>query len=470
VYGSTGSSDAGVGATPTFAEEAGMSQTVTPITPITIVSLDGHTQVPESAWAHYLEPRYHEYLPRLRDDNVRWIDVMGRLMVDRVNANVETFDLDGVYRAGGLAGIFDLDERLRQMDREGIAGEMVYNGEPRITGLFFQQTNGRYPDEVCEAGARAFHRYVHDTFGPSERLLLTGVTGHAPCRDMEATLAETRWIADHGFVGTMAPGSTAQVDGPPLYDEYWDPLWALCAEAGLTIVVHAGYGTVAGPFFEEISSVYDEMQRTGEPTEVVMERFNTTQMVAKFFDTIGTRKPLWQFTLGGVFDRHPDLRVLLTEIRADWQPALLAHLDAAWEANRESLPATRRPSEYWESNCTTCLSFAHRAEVELRHEIGIDTVTFGRDYPHPEGTWPNTTAWIRDAFAGVPETELRMMLGGNGPTFEQLMGPGPSATPELLDHFEVRGGYLKPAEADARLPESAPAVDADLAVLAGRAR
>ena len=121
--------------------------------PITIVSLDGHPQMPESEWEHFLEAKYHEYLPRLSGDNVRWIDVMGRLMVDRINEQVDVFDLDGVYRADGLDGIWNLDTRLREMDREGIAAEVVYNGEPRMTALFFQQTNGRYPDEVCEAGA-----------------------------------------------------------------------------------------------------------------------------------------------------------------------------------------------------------------------------------------------------------------------------------------------------------------------------
>ena len=49
----------------------------------------------------------------------------------------------------------------------------------------------------------------------------------------------------------------------------------------------------------------------------------------------------------------------------------------------------------------------------MRHEIGIDTIAFGRDYPHPEGTWPNTVGWIREAFEGVPEPELRKMLGEN---------------------------------------------------------
>ena len=53
----------------------------------------------------------------------------------------------------------------------------------------------------------------------------------------------------------------------------------------------------------------------------------------------------------------------------------------------------------------------------MRHEIGVETISFGRDYPHPEGTWPHTREWLRDAFAGVPEDELRLMLGENAIRF-----------------------------------------------------
>ena len=435
--------------------------------PLTIVSLDSHTQVPESAWADYLEPSYHDLLPRLSNENQKWIAVMGKLMVDRINEQIDVFDPEGMY-GEGFRGVVDCDVRLAQMDREGIAGEFIYNGEPRQVALFFQQTSSRFDLDAREAGARAHHRWVHDTFGgASDRIFLTGVTGHAPCHDMEATLAETRWIADHGFVATMAPGSTGAADHPPLYDEYWEPLWSLCEERGLTLVVHAGYGTEAGPFFSEVADVYDEMQAAGALTDELLARFSTSTMVKSFFNNLDTRRPLWQLTLGGVFDRHPDLKLLLTEIRADWLPAMLAHLDGIFEQHRDDLPATRRPSEYWHSNGTTCLSFAHKAEVEMRHEIGVETIAFGRDYPHPEGTWPNTREWMREAFAGVPEPELRMMLGENairrmgldaerltqvaqrvGPTVAELMGGGPEVTPELIGHFDLRGGYLKPAEGE----------------------
>ena len=113
----------------------------------------------------------------------------------------------------------------------------------------------------------------------------------------------------------------------------------------------------------------------------------------------------------------------------------------------------------------------------MRHEIGVETILFGRDYPHPEGTWPHTREWLRDAFAGVPEDELRLMLGENairffgldrdrlaeiakriGPTVEEIIGGG-EVGPELIENFAMRGGYLKPAEGEAKLPlvdEAAP--------------
>ncbi|HEY6531903.1 MAG TPA: amidohydrolase family protein [Acidimicrobiales bacterium] len=453
---------------------------------LTIVSLDGHAQVPEYAWETYLESQYHDLLPRLRHENVIWNDTMGRLMVDRTHSDHDVFDLDGAYRNGGLNGMYELGTRLEQMDREGTAAEFLYNGEPRTVSLFFQPTSSKYDYEVVEAGVRAHHRWIDDEFGSAnDRILLVGVTGHAPCHDMDATLAETRWIADHGFVGLVAPGMTGYPDMPPLYDTYWDPLWSLCEDAGLTVVVHAGYGAEAGPFQAEVAAVHAEMQKSGAPTDDLFARFSTSTMVSEFFDPMQTRKPLWQLTLGGVFDRHPKLKVLLTEIRADWLPALITHLDGIFEERRDELPTSRKPSEWWASNCMTCLSFAHRAEIEMRDEIGVDTVAFGRDYPHPEGTWPNTKAWIREAFAGVPEGELRQMLGENaierlgldgpalraigervGPTFEELMG-APAATPGLVDHFEVRGGYLKPWEGDSRLGAAFPLIERDLATLTG---
>ena len=116
----------------------------------------------------------------------------------------------------------------------------------------------------------------------------------------------------------------------------------------------------------------------------------------------------------------PRLKYVPTEIRLDWIPATLRHLDAIYEDERSHLPAKRKPSEYWQTNCLAGASFIHKAEVEMRHEIGVETILFGRDFPHSESTWPHTREWLRDAFAGVPEDELRLMLGENAIRFFDL--------------------------------------------------
>jgi hypothetical protein len=172
---------------------------------------------------------------------------------------------------------------------------------------------------------------------------------------------------------------------------------------------------------------------------------------------------------------------VVNEARGDWIPDTLRLLDRVWEAHRDEIPAQRPPSEYWERNTHVCLSFVHQAEVPHRHEIGVEHISFGRDYPHSEGTWPNTWDWLRDAFVGVPEGELRLMLGENairtfglpsdslhalgsriGPTVGQILGDH-TVDPALLQHFDDRGGYLKPYEGDRRIDEVASLVDADLA-------
>jgi predicted TIM-barrel fold metal-dependent hydrolase len=390
---------------------------------------------------------------------------------------------DHLGESGGYRGVFDRDIRLAQMDREGISAELVFHGDARVGDLAHNVTNGVWSSEVWDAGARAYNRWVHDTFGGSpDRLLLVGAIGS--CSDMDATIAELDWLADHGFTGTFAPGFLTRPDMPPLFDPYWDRLWAECEARNLTIVVHAGFGFEQGVLYEQLNRVTREHEASGGTEMELLMRLGT-EVFTDFFSDVKGRRPMWQMMLGGVFDRYPHLRLLITEIRLDWIPATLSHLDSLHEQRRDDLPATRRPSEYWHDNCLVGASFIHKAEVEMRHEIGVDTILFGRDYPHPEGSWPNTPDWLRDAFRGVPENEARAMLGENGIRFFDLdrgrladvaakIGPslasvvgGAPVDPELLGLFDGRGGYLRPAEGDARIPDIAPMLDDDLSQLAG---
>jgi predicted TIM-barrel fold metal-dependent hydrolase len=277
------------------------------------------------------------------------------------------------------------------------------------------------------------------------------------------TTAELNWTADHGFQGTFAPGSTTgHWDMPPLFDQYFDPFWRTCQERGLAIAIHAAHGMEQGAFLGAIDKIIETMRAAGRD-DLLAEIVSNTENSFFALD-LRPRRAMWQMMLGGVFDRFPDLRLMMTEVRADWLPATLRHLDAAYE--RVGAPAKYKPSVYWKSNCLAGVSSVHKAEVEMRDEIGVETMMFGRDYPHSEGTWPNTADWLTDAFAGVPDDEIRLMLGENavsflgldrahlaaiaeriGPTIADITGRQPAAIDERrIAHFDRRAAYLRPAE------------------------
>jgi hypothetical protein len=356
------------------------------------------------------------------------------------------------------------------MDREGVAAEFVYPGDFRAVDLGYNTMNAAYPFDLVDAGVRAFDRWLVDTFGHAkDRYLLVGPTG--TYSDMDAALEEAAWVADHGFTGTFAPGFTNFPGLRPLDDESWEPLWSLYEERGLALAVHGGYGFDQGVAFAAVKEAKAKVEAQHGGVMELVTALSESFFNPEFFSDLRCRRAMWQLLLGGVFDRHPGLKLMMVEVRADWVPATLWHLDAVYAEHRDDVPAKRPPSEYWATNCMAGVSFMHKSEVEMRHEIGVETIDFGRDYPHTEGTWPNTMDYLRGLFAGVPELDVRLILGENvirfldldratlaaiadrvGPTIEAITSPF-ELEPALLAHLEDRCGYSKPAERDSRIPE-----------------
>jgi predicted TIM-barrel fold metal-dependent hydrolase len=422
-----------------------------------VVSGDSHATLHPDTFPEYVEAEYQDLLPGVYEDNAYFAQLFGSF----ANFPPEVLDVidgDGVWRSGGVSGAWNLDRRIAEMDREGVAAEMIFPGDARAL-MPLSPMLRRYPQEVVAAGGRAYHRWLTDTFGAaSDRMLRVGNPGSGV--DIDAMLAELRWLAEHGFVAAELPNTSGR-DLPPLDDEYFDPYWSLCDELGLAVAVHAGYGSKQCEFIDKINDIKRKMEAAGR-SDLLNEIQNTEGFFALDYRP---RRAMWQLMLGGVFDRHPDLRLYLAEIRADWMPGTLRHLDAVFERARADVPARRKPSEYFQSNCLTSLSFVHKAEVEMRHEIGVENVLFGRDFPHAEGTWPNTADWLTDAFHDVPEPELRLMLGENairffaldraqlaaiaervGPSIDDVTGRNPDLDPRLIAAWDARGGYLKPPE------------------------
>lgn len=306
-------------------------------------------------------------------------------------------------------GLFDSSIRDRYLDEEGIAGEVIYGdgfvaNHPPYSDIM--ESNGQifggvpWPFDKQLAGARAYNRWLAGfcAESPGRR---AGVIQLPAAHDVPALVAETRRAHAEGlFGGILVPALEPGLPG--YHDPHYDPLWAVAAELDLPVNVHGGNARAPdGP------SAYG-------PEEPLASFFHFTE--STFFD----RRPLWFFLWGGVFDRHPGLKLVFAEALSHWVPQELMRLDEMvdmWNSKRLRDRLTRRPSEYWRDHCAITATFASRGEIEMRDGIGVGNLLWGSDYPHPEGTWPYTDTCLQHAFHGVSQRETAAILGTNAAAF-----------------------------------------------------
>lgn len=404
---------------------------------VVVVSADGHCGPPAEQYRDYLDPAYHGALEQLIAEERDYLALTSKIGTFSP-AQLRVVDRDGAIASGGLRGAWDVDRRIAEMDREGIAAELLLNGHQLATSPFFGIQNNAYPADVRMAGARAYNRWQADVLAVAPERFV-GIVEHTAVPDLGEVVREIEWGAARGFRGVVMPGAITDktVPRPPFYSPYWEPFWAACAEADLALVLHVGLGPEQGLVFERnrarAASIKGDYRRD-------LPQLSPTMMAGSskepdlFALNYSPRQVLWELLVGGVFDRFPNLRYVPTEARADWLPATLARMDARY--GRGDTPLRKPPSEYWRTNGFAGASFIHRAEIVERDRIGVDTLMFGRDYPHPEGTWPNSVDWIRVAFADTPEGDARKNFG-------DLLGRADEVEPDVVDEFDKRGGFRK---------------------------
>ncbi|HEY6533473.1 MAG TPA: amidohydrolase family protein, partial [Acidimicrobiales bacterium] len=271
---------------------------------VIIVSADSHAGVPKELWTKYLDPEFHDLLPSLTKDNEIYpqaIELLG------AKAGMATHPEHRYAHTEGWHGLYDPVLRLADMDREGIAAELVYLGDSRLGDMFNNGTNREYPLEAWEAGAKAWNRWAYDAFGfATDRFLITAAIG--PCTDLDITIDELRWVAEHGFTATYLPGYLRHPGLPELYDDYWEPFWSACEELGLAVVVHAGYGTSQGQVFPELEKIYNAAAEKAGSTDrdALMANADAVQMESLMFfndflnHNVDSRRPYWEMAFGGV--------------------------------------------------------------------------------------------------------------------------------------------------------------------------
>ncbi len=359
-----------------------------------VISADTHAGPPSERYRDYLDPRYRGAF----EEDVKAAKVEAQFRREQVRS--EEFEERWAEETGdgGMRAAWDPAVRNAELDREGIAGEVIFPdadvlgggaSAPFSSGL---GSSGELDGELVMAGARAHNRWLADLCSDSPERRC-GVATVPILHDIDEALKELNWVARSGFRAVMIP--TLWGDKPSYNDPCYEPVWSACADLGLVLHVHSGGAS-----------------RDVTPGPGMIASYATE---AWFW----AARPLWLLLWSGAFDRHPELKFSLTEDGAWWVPGIVKRMDEKWvgghntaklgNAFRENVG--RRPSEYFGTNVFLGASTPSREEIERRHEIKVDAFLWGNDFPHPEGTWPHTRESIRESFFDVPSDEARRMLG-----------------------------------------------------------
>jgi predicted TIM-barrel fold metal-dependent hydrolase len=329
----------------------------------------------------------------------------------RVSFGGKTMGDDWGVRLANLdtPGHFDMHARLHDLDSDGVAAEVVFhdsqNGEPipfQADTLLARGTGEGQDFELLKAGYHIYNQWLADacSIEPERHIGLMVL----PMWDREAAVEELEWGRSVGLKGASFPTPKAYLQ--PYNDPAWDPFFSAVEDLGVTLCNHGGAGASGGTF----------------PGAMSIAKFEIS-MMARIC-------PLDQLVFGGVFERHPQLKLVLTESPGIWWNFVLEEMDSVYltdtrsygPSEKERVP--RLPSEYAAEQVFIGASFHARFEANDALEHGYDDrVIWGSDYPHFEGTFqhdavgpngePMTWAAWRFHYAGLPADAVERFLGGN---------------------------------------------------------
>jgi predicted TIM-barrel fold metal-dependent hydrolase len=338
---------------------------------------------------------------------------------------------------------WDSDRRLTDLEADGIVAEVIF---PNTVPPFFPKASlADQPPaanagdlEARWAGLQAHNRWLAEfcAEAPNRRAGIAQIMLH----DLDAAVDEIRWAKENGLTGgILLPGAPPGSGLPHLFDpEYYEPLWAVCAELDMPVNHHSGSAAPA----------------TGERPE--------DQVILILEVTWWAHRAFTHLVVSGAFERHPNLRLVLTEQGTAWIPEELMRLDFFFDRFRNAsgsqeaewgLPVVERmslkPSEYFARQVSIGSSFIRPDEAKIRHAVGVDKIMWGSDYPHKEGSNPYTLEALRASFAGIDHDEVQAMLALNA---ARTYGFDVDALRPLADKF----GPLVSAVDEPLAPQSLP--------------
>ena len=342
------------------------------------VSADSHVSEPMTLFQERVPAALRDRAPRYeKTDGGRLLLVEG-LRPRKMPAAAEALADDS---AAAQVGGWDPAKRMADQDRDGVAAEVVF------PTLALQSCFSTSDPELQFALARAYNDWASEIFAAhQDRFAIAGI---CPVLDLDEAAREARRLVDSGLRCLMLP---ALVEERPYNDPAYDDFWALAQELDVPLTFHSGTG--------------HEPRVARGPGGAVINYLLGSQ--------IDGAHVMLHLSAGGALDRFPGLRIVTVETGAGWLGWVMTQADEIYERHHmwASPKLTCKPSELIRRQCHA--TFQHDpVAVKNRDVTGVEPLMWGSDYPHPEGTWPESQQICSEQLAGVGEADRRAILRDN---------------------------------------------------------
>jgi predicted TIM-barrel fold metal-dependent hydrolase len=307
-------------------------------------------------------------------------------------------------------GAWDIDARVADMDLNGIYASL--NFPSSLAGFAGQryQLGVSDPDLALAVVRAANDWHLEEWAGTHPGRIIA-------CQlpwllDPDLAAAEVRRNAERGFSALTFPELPERLGLPSLHTGYWDPLMQACAETGTVVCLHVGSSSTA------------PTTSSDAPGDTIGVLFFGWAMFAAV-DWLYSRLPV----------RFPDLKICLSEGGLGWVAGLMDRLDhvgryqqmyGTWTGIELS------PREVLARNFWFC-AIDDPAGLDHRHRIGIDHILLESDYPHQDGTWPDTQQILHDQIGHFPPADQRKLTWENASRL--FRHPVPPAVQQDPDAF-----------------------------------
>jgi predicted TIM-barrel fold metal-dependent hydrolase len=354
---------------------------------------------PDDLWRANLPKRLADLTPRAeKDPDGEWetVHVDGQSFRRKLPTSAAVKFVEASHRPQGIR---DARARLADLDKEGIWGEVIF------PSLGMWSSSFRTPELLREC-MRVSNDWAWENISKvSPRYV---ATAQVSTLSVDDAVTELQRCADIGFRAVFLP-TKPHPHQDDWHRDSWEPFWAAAEEANIVLAFHIGT---------------DPVDVTG-PGAGVVYRGPGGAVMNYTETTFSGQRAAMKVVASGALDRHPRLRVLISEGGATWVPFLGDRMIEGYRQHHVAVrpKLSRDPKEILFSQVYA--SFQHdETAVAACTAMGYKNVMFGSDYPHMEGTFGHTQETLKHLFHGVDDqVRYRITVGAFLDLFPEVGEP-----------------------------------------------